>query len=90
MPNANAAPSFAADIRPKFRPGDINCMARKGVALSDPSWMCDAAGGDGYADHANARRVFDQLSQGLMPPDQAWSDDWVAAYGAWMSGGFLP
>jgi hypothetical protein len=86
----DAAPGFAADILPKFRPGDISCMARRGVKLSDAAWMRDPAGGDGHADHAHARNVFDQLSQGLMPPDNPWPDGWVATYRNWMGGGFAP
>ena len=30
-------------------------MSRAHVNLDDAAWMCDAAGGAGYADHANAR-----------------------------------
>ena len=75
-------------IRPKFRPGDIACMARRGVKLSDYAWMSDPAGGGGFADHANAHRVFDALSSGAMPPDTPWPSDWLLAYQDWMSGGF--
>jgi hypothetical protein len=82
--------TFTADIRPKFRPGDIACMGRSHVNLDDVSWMCDAAGGAGYADHANARRVFAALSKGIMPPDGAWSRDWLAMFQSWMDTGFQP
>jgi hypothetical protein len=82
--------TFSADIRPKFRPKDVTCMSRAHVNLDDAAWMCDAAGGAGYADHANARRVFSALSKGAMPPDGAWSPDWLATYQAWMDSGFHP
>lgn len=82
--------SFATHILPKFRPGDIPCMARGQVKLNDAAWMCDPAGAPGYADHANARRVFGALSKGIMPPDGAWSPDWLATYRRWMDSGFHP
>jgi hypothetical protein len=65
-------------------------MDRGGVKLADTAWMCDGAGGAGYADHANARRVFAALSKGTMPPDAAWSRDWLATFQAWMDAGFHP
>jgi hypothetical protein len=82
--------TFAGDIRPKFRPGDVTCMARGHVKLDDVAWMCDPAGGAGYADHANARRVFSALSKGTMPPDGAWAPEWLATFRAWMDSGFNP
>jgi len=81
---------YAQDIRPKFRANDIACMARKNVKLDEPQWMCDPAGGRGFDDHANARRVFAALSAGFMPPDGAWPPDWVDAYRDWMNQGFEP
>jgi hypothetical protein len=87
----NSTPlSFAADIRPKFRPRDVNCMARRHINLSNTTWMCDATGNDDYHDHANARRVFAALTQGAMPPDDAWSQAWLSSYKSWMETGFLP
>ena len=82
--------TFTQDILPLFRPGDIACMGGKGVILNDAGWMCDAAGDSNYPDHANARRVFEALSQGRMPPDGAWPAEPVATYEQWMSNGFTP
>lgn len=83
--------SFSRDILPKFRAKDINCMRTQGVLLSDPTWMCDPTGdGAGYADHAHARMVFAALSGGQMPPDEAWPQNWIAAYTNWMNTGFQP
>jgi len=82
--------SFATHILPKFRPGDVACMARAQVKLNDAAWMCDPAGATGYRDHANARRVFSALSKGIMPPDGPWSPDWIATYQQWMDSGFKP
>ncbi len=62
--------TYAADIRPKIRPGDISCMNPRGYSIGDASWMCDAAAGSGYPDHGNARVVYAALAAGDMPPDQ--------------------
>jgi hypothetical protein len=35
--------SYARDIKPKFRPGDVTCMARAHIKLADATWMCDPA-----------------------------------------------
>jgi hypothetical protein len=82
--------SFDSDIRPKFRDGDVVCMGRSQVNLSDATWMCDPRGGASFADHANARRVYSALSRGIMPPDEPWSSEWLATYRAWMNLGFPP
>jgi hypothetical protein len=84
------ATSYAADIRPKFRPGDIRCMASKGINLGDKEWMCDPSPGGGFEDHAHARRVFTALSDGFMPPDGAWQKDWLDTFQQWMTDGFQP
>ena len=81
--------TFAHDILPLFRPGDIACMGGKGVILNDAAWMCDAAGDSDYEDHANARKVFEQVSHGRMPPD-GWPVGSVATYEQWMTDGFTP
>ena len=84
--------TYADDLRPKFRAQDIACMRGRRVLLADPNWMCDPAGGHGFADHANGRRVFGALSRniGFMPPDGKWSPEWLDTYQAWMDGGFQP
>lgn len=82
--------TYADDIRPKIRQKDVNCMTPRGYAIGDVEWMCDAAASHGFDDHGNARTVFDQLSQGFMPPDGAWPQDWLDTYQAWMTDGFQP
>lgn len=82
--------SYAQDILPLFRTGDIHCMATKGVRLGDGKWMCDAAGSDGFDDHGNARRVFAALSGGFMPPDAKWQQSQVDIFSQWISDGFQP
>jgi hypothetical protein len=70
--------SFAADIRPLFREGDVRCMAGAGVALDDPAWMCVAA---------NAQEVYKAVEGGSMPPDAPWPADRVALFKSWMDAG---
>ena len=84
------AVTFNHDILPLFRSGDIGCMRGKGVSLDDAEWMCGAAGDSAFPDHSNARKVFDQLAQGSMPPDGAWPAERLAIYQQWMTDGFTP
>ena len=58
----SVAPSFASDIRPLFRSGDINVMAPIG------GWRLDV-----YEDvKANAPAILRRLRDGDMPCDGAW------------------
>jgi len=84
------AAGFVTEILPLFRPGDITCMASKGVRLADAQWMCDPAGNHGFDDHSNARRVYATLSAGFMPPGQKWSQDQLDIFSSWMTDGFQP
>jgi hypothetical protein len=70
--------SFATDIRPLFREGDIKCMKPGGVHLDDPAWMCV---------EANAQSVYDSVSTGSMPPDAPWPQDRVSLFKRWMDAG---
>ena len=88
--NHGMATSFAHDILPKFRHGDVACMRPRHILIDDQAWMCDPASGYGYGDHGKARHVFDRITAGDMPPDAPWSAAWVATYQAWIDGGFLP
>ena len=71
--------SFAADIRPLFREGDIDCMKGVGVDLDDPAWMCVPA---------NAQSVYGAVADGSMPPDEPWAADRVELFKKWMDEGF--
>ncbi len=71
--------SFATDIRPLFRDGDIKCMGKGGVLLDDPAWMCVPA---------NAKSVYDAVSAGSMPPDAPWPADQVSLFKKWMDAGY--
>jgi hypothetical protein len=70
--------SFATDIRPLFRDGDIKCMKPAGVALDDAKWMCVPA---------NAQLVYGEVSAGKMPPDKPWSAEQVSVFKRWMDAG---
>jgi hypothetical protein len=74
---AQMALSFAADIRPLFRDGDIRCM-KPGIPLDDPAWMCVPA---------NAQKVYGAVSTGKMPPDAPWPEDRVSLFKKWMDAG---
>jgi hypothetical protein len=82
--------TFSNDVLPLFRPQDISCMSKHGVKLSDQAWMCDPASDFAFADHANARRVFDELEQGYMPPDGPWPPASLDRYRDWITQGFQP
>jgi hypothetical protein len=71
--------SFATDIRPLFREGDIECMKADGIALDDHAWMCVPA---------NAQSVYGAVSAGTMPPDEPWSADHVSLFKKWMDAGY--
>jgi hypothetical protein len=70
--------SFATDIRPLFRDGDVECMESMGVALNDAAWMCVPA---------NAQSVYGAVSGGTMPPDEPWPADRVSLFKEWMDAG---
>jgi len=71
--------SFAANIRPLFRDGDIQCMGKAGVHLDDHAWMSVPA---------NAKLVYSQVSAGTMPPDAPWTPDRVSLFKAWMDAAY--
>lgn len=70
--------SFAKDIRPLFREGDVECMKDVGVPLDDAAWMCVPA---------NAQSVYATVVDGSMPPDEPWPADRVALFKEWMDAG---
>jgi hypothetical protein len=70
--------TFAADIRPLFRDGDIHCMEKGGVHLDDPAWMCVPA---------NAQSVYGQVLTGAMPPDAPWPPEHISLFKKWMDAG---
>jgi len=78
--------SFAKDIKPLFRPIDIQHMKPFEVLLDDFNYMADATDS-----HAHAQSVYTQLSSQSMPPGGPfWSTDQLATFKDWMNGGFQP
>lgn len=84
MANASAAPGFAADILPLFRPLDIEHMTKGGVHLDQYPYM---------SVRENAERVYTSVATKHMPPpdeNATWSQEKVALLRAWIDGGMLP
>jgi hypothetical protein len=71
-------PGFERDIRPLFRPGDIEAM----------SFAFDLAS---YEDvRANADEIYERLSEGSMPCDSAWPPAQVERFREWLEAGSPP
>ncbi|MDA2927010.1 hypothetical protein MYX78_07225 [Acidobacteria bacterium AH-259-G07] len=71
--------SFDRDIKPLFRPFDIESMTPFGFDLSV------------YADvKAHAQSIYDRLADGSMPCDDSWSPDQVEKFKHWMDEGMEP
>lgn len=68
--------SFATDIRPLFRKGDIECMKDYGFDLSK---LGDV--------RRNAANIYGRLSNKSMPEDGPWPDEKIAAFKQWMDEG---
>lgn len=83
------AVSFGSDIRPLFRPIDVEHMRPFKVFLDDYIYMSDARN-----DHLHARVVRDYLSGTRQPRTPIGGPFWTAAqlalYEQWMSDGFQP
>jgi hypothetical protein len=72
---ADAAPTYAADIKPLFRETDRDAMV-------------DAFDLWEYEDvRENADRILERLEDGTMPCDGAWPDEDIALFAAWIADG---
>lgn len=69
------APSFERDIKPLFRPKDIESMS----AAFDLSSYEDV--------RTNADRIYNQLAKGSMPCDGAWPPEEVERFRGWIDAG---
>ena len=70
--------TFAGDIRPLFRDGDVRSMS----SVFDLSSYDDV--------RANAEVIYTRLADGTMPCDGAWPANDVARFRTWMDDGFAP
>ncbi len=78
--------SFARDIRPLFRPIDVEHMKVHKVLLDDYTYMSDPA-----RDHGNAQAVEDTLVKQTMPPGGPyWNAQQLAIFKQWRSDGYHP
>jgi hypothetical protein len=68
-------PSFTHDIRPLFRPTDVDAM----------SFAFDLTQYD--AVKANAEAIYGRLADGSMPCDGAWPAERVALFRQWLDEG---
>jgi hypothetical protein len=86
--------TFATDIVPLFRSGDVQCMNARGVGLDNYGYMSDAAGDTDFADHANARHVLARVSSQELPRmpigAPAWTTEKIDKLRKWIEDGFLP
>lgn len=73
-----AAPSFAADVRPLFRPEDVDAMS----AFFDLSSYADV--------RANAELIWQRVEDGSMPCDEMWPDEHVELFRRWIDTGLAP
>jgi hypothetical protein len=72
------AVSFARDIRPLFRDGDVSTM----------SFAFDLSS---YEDvRANAEAIYQRLATGSMPCDQRWPAENVERFRTWIDSGSSP
>jgi len=83
MNKDSGAPGFDTDIRPLFRPIDIEHMAPFGVHLDQYSYMSDPS---------HAERVYGSIAAKKMPPesDATWPDEHVRLLRAWIDAGLQP
>jgi hypothetical protein len=77
--------SFARDIRPLFRPVDIEHMKPMGILLDDFKYMSNSD---------NAQSVYDSRTgetQPQMPMNRPyWSQDKLDLFQKWMKNGYQP
>jgi hypothetical protein len=71
-------PSFARDIRPLFRDGDVKEM----------KYAFDLSRHEDVS--ANAEGIYDRVADGSMPCDGAWPADRIALFRRWVDEGCAP
>lgn len=68
--------SFAQQIRPLFREKDVRAMAST-FDLSDYDHV-----------RTHAESIFAAVSEGSMPCDGVWSQEWISLFKQWMDAGY--
>ncbi len=71
--------SFSVDIRPLFRPYDVESMKPNGIDLSSYPEV-----------KSRAKDIYSALSAKEMPCDGGWSDENLRKFKEWMEGGMEP
>jgi hypothetical protein len=69
------APGFEQDIRPLFRPMDVEEM----------SFAFDLSSYEEVRDNAEA--IYERLTEGTMPCDEPWPDEDQERFRAWIDSG---
>jgi hypothetical protein len=77
VPAADERVSFEEDIKPLFRPTDLESMA----------WTFDLSSYDEVKDHATA--ILERLREGSMPCDGEWPEEQVELFQRWTETGML-
>jgi hypothetical protein len=72
----SSTPGFEKDIRPLFRPKDVESM----MSRFDLSSYEDV--------RANAAAIQAAVAGGKMPCDETWPADRVSLFGAWVEAGY--
>jgi hypothetical protein len=67
--------SFERDIRPLFRPEDVDAM----------SWALDLGSYESVRDHAE--EIHERVADGSMPCDDPWPDELVQRFRDWIDAG---
>jgi hypothetical protein len=69
------APSYERDIRPLFRPDDVETM----------SFAFDLSSYDDVREYAED--IYERVAEGTMPCDRAWPAERVQLFRAWIDAG---
>ena len=75
VPAADERVSFEEDIKPLFRPTDLESMA----------WAFDLSSYDEVKDHAAA--ILERLREGSMPCDGTWPAERIDTFERWITTG---
>ena len=70
--------SFEGDIRPLFRPDDVDAM----------SWAFDLSSYEDVKEYAED--IYGRIADGSMPCDEPWPDEQLQRFRSWIDAGMLP